>query len=252
MLGLKKLYWCLLFFATVGCSSYRQSIMFNVSETTSIKQAAAGVQQAYVLAVFDQVSLKVFTKNGERIIDPDNLLMRSNAGVQQQSQLTEKNEVFQIDQAGIAKLPMLGETKIAGLTLREAELLLQKEFAKFYENVFVTLRCESHRVVVLGAGGGQVVPLPYENVSVAEVLAISKAFMVDAKAQQIRLLRGNDVFVLDFSTVEGYANSRMAVLPGDIVYVEPVRRPFVEGLRDYGQLVSITTSLLAIILVATR
>ncbi|NBP68113.1 MAG: hypothetical protein EBR30_18620 [Cytophagia bacterium] len=228
--------------------------MFKTSESSTVKQAAEQLNQAYVLSNFDVISLKVFTKNGERIIDPDDLLLRQRDGVGAAPQGTGllKNEKFEIDRQGVAKLPMLNEVKLAGLTLREAELLLQKEFTKYYENAFVTLECSSQRVVVLGSTGGQVVPLTFNNTSVLEVLALSKAFTIDAKAQNIRLLRGEDVYVLDFSTVEGYRLNNMTVLPGDIVYVEPVRRPFVEGLRDYGQLLSITTSIVAILLVTLR
>ncbi len=250
---MKSFYWILLSVLILpSCSSYKQSIMFKTSESSAIKQAATNVEQFYILSNFDEISLRVFTKNGERIVDPDNILLRTSPNMQQQSALSGKNEKFKIDQNGIAKLPMLGETKVAGLSLRETELLLQKEFAKYYENVFVTVECASHRVVVLGSTGGQVVPLMFDNTSVLEVLALSKAFTIDAKAQNIRLLRGDDVYVLDFSTVEGYLQNDMNVMPGDIVYVEPVRRPFVEGLRDYGQLLSITTSLVAILLVALQ
>lgn len=226
--------------------------MFKTSESSAIKQAANNLNQAYVLTNFDKISIKVFTKNGERIIDPDDLLMRQGVTNPQQAQSLIKNQDFELDQFGVAKLPMLNEVKLAGLTLRETELLLQKEFARYYENAFVTVECTSQRVIVLGSTGGQVVPLAFNNMSVLEILALSKAFTIDSKAQNVRLLRGNDVFVLDFSTVESYSKSNMAVLPGDIVYVEPVRRPFVEGLRDYGQLLSITTSLAAILIVALR
>lgn len=227
--------------------------MFKTSESSAIKQAANNLNQAYVLANFDEISLKVFTKNGERIIDPDDLLMRQGgANSPQQVQSLLKDQNFEIDQFGIAKLPMLNEVKLAGLTIRETELLLQKEFTKYYENAFVTVECVSHRVVVLGSTGGQVVPLTFNNTSVLEVLALSKAFVIDSKVQKIRLVRGDDVYLLDFSTIESYRKSNMTVSPGDIVYVEPVRRPFVEGLRDYGQLISITTSIVAILIVALR
>lgn len=226
--------------------------MFKTSESSAIKQAANNLNQAYVLANFDKISIKVFTKNGERIIDPDDLLMRQGVTNTQQAQSLIKNQDFELDQFGIAKLPMLNEVKLVGLTLRETELMLQKEFAKYYENAFVTVDCISQRVVVLGSTGGQVVPLTFNNMSVLEILALSKAFTIDSKAQNVRLVRGDDVFVLDFSTVESYRKSNMVVLPGDIVYVEPVRRPFAEGLRDYGQLISITTSIVAILIVSLQ
>ena len=37
--------------------------------------------------------------------------------------------------------------------------------------------------------------------------------------------------------------------PGDIVYVEPVRKPVSEAVRDYGPLLSILASLVTLIVV---
>jgi polysaccharide export outer membrane protein len=41
----------------------------------------------------------------------------------------------------------------------------------------------------------------------------------------------------------------MIVEPGDIIYVEPVRKPFAEGLRDYAGLASLLISTLSLIIV---
>jgi polysaccharide export outer membrane protein len=82
-----------------------------------------------------------------------------------------------------------------------------------------------------------------------EVLALAKGLNNYAKAQNIRVLRGDDVFVADLSTIEGYLKNNIAIEPGDIVYVEPVRRPVSEGLRDYGIIFSILTSLTTLVIV---
>lgn len=242
-----------LLFAFASCASYKQSLMFKTDETTTLKQKAETLDRTYVLANFDGVSIEVFTKNGERLVDPDKVLMMTGPNGQRIAQdEDDEEEVYVIDENGVAKLPMVGEQKIAGLTLREAELFLQKEFSKYYENVFVTLKCTTRRVIVLGVPGGMVLPLTYEHVSVVEVVAMSKGFMTEGKAQAIRLVRGDDVYVIDLSTVEGYRKGNMTVLPGDIIYMEPVIRPFVEALGDYGQLVSISISLLTLLLVVAQ
>jgi polysaccharide biosynthesis/export protein len=41
----------------------------------------------------------------------------------------------------------------------------------------------------------------------------------------------------------------MTMAPGDIVYVEPIRRPLVEGIRDYGPVFSIITSIATLVVV---
>jgi polysaccharide export outer membrane protein len=107
-------------------------------------------------------------------------------------------------------------------------------------------------VVVLGAVGGQVLQLANQNITLAEVLAMSKGLPNDSKAKNIRIVRGEKVYEIDLTTIEGFQSGNMIIEPGDIVYVEPVRRPFLEGLRDYSGLFGIFISALSIIIVLQR
>ncbi len=245
-----KLYYSIglaaLFFS---CGSYKQSILFKLNDGTSIQQASLQAEKNYTLAKNDVFRLNVYTKNGERIIDPDKKLSTVNSAQSTAGQ--SKEETFLVNQQGIVKLPMVGELKVEGLTVREMETLLQKEYAAFYENVWVVVECTSHRVIVLGAPGGQVIPLQHENTTLVEVIALSKGFVVEGRANNIRLLRGNEVFVADFSTIEGYQKSNQIVQPGDVVYIEPVRRPIVETLRDYGPIITTLATVAALIFAIT-
>jgi polysaccharide export outer membrane protein len=65
----------------------------------------------------------------------------------------------------------------------------------------------------------------------------------------MRLIRGEKVYEIDFSTIEGFKNGNMLIQSGDIVYIEPVRRPFSEGLRDYAGIVSMLVALATLITV---
>jgi polysaccharide export outer membrane protein len=86
----------------------------------------------------------------------------------------------------------------------------------------------------------------------AEVLALAKGVTNDGRASNIRVIRGDDVMLADFSTIDGYRRSNFLMKPGDIVYVEPVRRPFIEGLRDYSPLISIVASLATLVVIITQ
>ena len=103
--------------------------------------------------------------------------------------------------------------------------------------------------LLLGALGGQVIPLENENIRLVEVLALAKGLDNNAKAQNMRLIRGDKVYEIDFSTIEGFKNGNMLIQSGDIVYVEPVRRPFSEGLRDYAGIISMMVALATLITV---
>lgn len=232
-----------------SCASYRQNIMFKAGENTKISREKAVAESNYVIQKNDYLELEVFTNKGERILDPNQELLRDApaSAVQQ-----EKNIQYLIDNSGIARFPLVDEIKLEGLTLRQAELLLQKEYAKNYVEPFVVLKMVSKRVTVLGSPGGKVIPLTNENVRLTEILALAGGINLDGKAHNIRVLRGEQIFIADLSTVEGYLANNLIIQPGDIVYVEPIRRPFLEGLRDYASLTGILVSVATLIVVFTR
>ena len=65
----------------------------------------------------------------------------------------------------------------------------------------------------------------------------------------MRVIRGETIFVADFSTFEGYQKGNMILEPGDIIYVEPLRRPFSEGIQEYGPAISLIMSLTTLLVV---
>lgn len=233
-----------------GCASYKQNIMFKPGESfvpDPIKKEALLVEKNYVIQKNDYLKLEVFSNQGERVIDPDGELLKEMGNIPQGN--TKPQLTYLVNTQGVVKFPMIGELKLDSITLRQAEEILQKQYDAFYKGCFVSLTFLNKRVIVLGAVGGQVIPLGNENMTLAEILALSKGLNNDAKAHNIRVLRGEQVFVVDFSTLSGYLNSNLIVQPGDIVYVEPIRRPFVEAFRDYGSLISIVVSVSSLIIV---
>jgi polysaccharide export outer membrane protein len=205
------------------------------------QRAVQAAESNYTIQKNDRLQLEVYTNMGEKLVDP-NLESFKNA---QSPSATGANTItsYLVDLKGMVKFPMIDELKLESLTLRQAEEILQKEYTKFYQQPFVVLKYVNKRVIVLGAPGGQVIPLSNENMKLTEVLALAKGVNNDAKAHNIRVLRGDQLFVVDFSTFESYKTNDMIVQPGDIVYVEPVRRPLSEGLRDYVPIISVVTGL---------
>jgi polysaccharide biosynthesis/export protein len=233
----------------VSCGAYKQNIMFKVSDETKVSKQAAEAEKNYVIAKNDLLELQVFTNKGERIIDPDFELSKDVPT----SNLSSKDEqTYMIDIKGVVKFPLVGEINLEGLTIRQAEEILQKEYTKYYNDSFVLLKFASKRVTVLGSPGGIVIPLVNEGVRLVEVLAMAKGIEKNGKAHNIRVLRGDQVFVADLSTFEGYQKNNMLIEPGDIVYVEPVRKPFSEGVQEYGPTLSLITTLITLIIVITQ
>ena len=135
------------------------------------------------------------------------------------------------------------------MTLYEAELKVAEAFGNYYEDSFVKLRISNRRVFVLGAPGGRVIPLLNEKTNLVEVLAQSEGLDLGAKAQNIKVIRGDQVYMVNLGTLSGMMNTNMEVAPGDIIYVEPWRRPWLETLRDVSPALSLVSSVLTLIVV---
>jgi polysaccharide export outer membrane protein len=231
-------------FAVASCSSYKQNILFSAKEGKGYETMAKAAESNYRIQKNDILSLDVFTP-AEKVIDPIVAAQSGNVASDQSA----NRVTYLVDINGMAKLPIIGELKVEGLTIREAETLLQKEYSRLYTDIFISLRFTNKRVIVLGTTHGMVVPLANENTRLTEVLAISKAITNDAKAHNIRIIRENKIYTVDLTGIQDYVNNDMLMMANDIIYVEPIRRPFVEGLRDYGIILSIVTSLSTLVLV---
>jgi polysaccharide biosynthesis/export protein len=204
-----------------------------------VKKETVSAERNYQIQANDLLQLDVFSNKGERIIDPNPELTNQ----PNQNQVTPAVFNYLVESNGIVKLPMIGELQVKGLSIRQAEEIAQKEYAKYFKEPFVRLSFSNKRVIVLGASGGQVIPLTNQNVTLVEVLALAKGINNDAKANKLKLIRGEHVYQVDFSTIKGFKDGNMTVEPGDVVYIEPIRRPFSEALRDNFTVISLIVSL---------
>ncbi len=229
-----------------SCKSYRQNLMFQQEGNPPYMEANANnVLTNYTLQPNDKLELKVYTQKGERIIDPEFELAENN----RDGNNARPELVYEVREDGMITLPMVGSLYLAGLKVYEAEKLLEERYAAYYTEPYVRLKYTNKRVVVLGASEGQVIPIENENTRVSEILALAQAVDNDASATNMRLIRDKEVFLIDFSTVEAFMQSNYIVKSGDIIYVEPIRRPFNEFLRDNGPAISIVASVLSLVVV---
>lgn len=223
--------------------------MFQLDDDFTEADLAEATTQAesnYVLKPNDILLLDVFTNKGERLIDPNFELLQ---GVNNQAQQQRDKFQYVIQRDGTVEFPLIGNFKIDGMTLYEAELKLAEAFGSVYKDPFVKLRITNRRVFVLGAPGGEVIPIPNENTGLIEVLASAEGFELGAKAQNIKLIRGEVVYLIDLSTISGMKATNMNVEPGDVIYVEPWRRPWLETLRDLSPALGLASSILTLIVV---
>jgi len=228
--------------------------MFKIDEEEDLSFLSSEIivaEKNYIIQSNDLLELRVHTNKGERIIDPNNELQIQ----QNQNRGEEDKPEFLVLDDGTVKFPMIGNAKIGGMRIDEAEEYLEKKYNTFYKDVFVRLKYLNKRVIVLGAPGGQVIPLENENTSVLEIIALAGGIDEGGKAHNLRLIRGDlhnpKVFLIDLSTIKGTRTSMMDAMPGDIIYIEPKVKIVTEGARDFMTVFAIlvnTVTLVALII----
>lgn len=228
-----------------SCGGYRHNILFQVDQT-NLAQQTREAETNYVIQPNDLLTLEVYTNQGEKIVDPNHASFGTTTG----APATPIQYLVEVD--GTVRLPLIDPVRLAGLTLKQASEMLEDAYERFYQDPFVVLSFVNKRVIVLGAPGGRVVPLAHENMRLTEVLALVEGIGEKGRGNNIRVIRNNEVWVADLSTIEGYMKGNMIMRPGDIVYVEPVRRPFVEALRDMAPMITIASSLATLIVVISN
>lgn len=256
----KALAYILLIASFCSCGVYRNRILFSTDQEIlkeELQLAIAEANQNYTIQPNDYLELNVYTNDGELLIDPNREIAREiGGGMNNQANLRQEKPQYLVRSDGMVELPLVGEIEIAGYTLKEASDRLEQRYNEFYEGTYVLLEYINKRVVVLGAVGGQVIPLINENTSLIEVLALAGGVNTNARTDNIRLIRGDlddpEVRIINLSTIEGMTRSSLKVLPGDIIYVQPVQRIASEALRDVSPIISLITSTLTLILLISN
>ena len=234
---------------TTGCKPYKEHLMLKADDDytyADFQKAAQEFERNYVIQVNDQISLEVYTNDGERIIDPDYALLKEMPSNQVNSR---PNPSYLVREDGFVKLPLLGDVKLTGMTLNEANLYLQERFNVYYNDSYVEVQFDNKRVIVLGAMGGQLLPLENQNVSVAEIISMGGGLQLGGKSHNIRLIRENEIYLINLSTVDGFLETNMIVQPNDIIYIEPIQKIASEVARDITPWVALITSFTTLILV---
>ncbi|MCF6352268.1 MAG: polysaccharide biosynthesis/export family protein [Cyclobacteriaceae bacterium] len=217
-------------------------------EAAKLTAEARALERDYTIQPNDLLQVIVYTKNGEMIIDPEYELSKNlNTNTQERP---DPEYLVRLD--GNVLLPMVGNVQIAGLTLYEANLKLKSLYNEYFIDPYVITTYTNKRVTVLGAAGGQILPLTNNNITIAEVIAMAGGMADMGNASSIKLIRGEETFLINFSTIEGYHASNQIVQPGDIVYIEPIKRFFRGNAVEVSVFLSFVTTMATILILVLR
>ncbi|MVN76645.1 polysaccharide export protein EpsE [Hymenobacter sp. HMF4947] len=284
---------CLLSSCATG-RYYRQRTMFQLTkgadgvvDTARLRRAVNRTARNYLIKPNDYLNVQVYTNKGERLIDPNGELKfgtpsvgnptgttprasssspasggQRNVGQNAGASAAATEYLVQAD--GTVRLPLLDRVSVQGLSLIQADSVLQRRYNEYYKESFVKTSVSNNRVIVLGSPGGQVVTLTNDNMNLLEVLALAGGVdgvgggggttgftRFGGRVNNIRIIRGDlknpQVQFVDLSTIEGMRRGNLQIEPNDIIYIQPVRRPFLEALTDATPVITLFFSVITTI-----
>lgn len=209
-----------------SCSYKRQNILFKTPKKIKTREAV------YILSDDSTARIKAENyrhriKPGDRVIvrflnnyDIGQSAFQSATSAASVSADAEKGYLVNYDSS--ITLPLIGRTNIVGLSRLEAGKKLEQEYGKYIINPIIEVNIASLSVTVLGEviTPGKIL-LDKENTTLVDVVALAGGFKDTGKKNRIRIIRGNEVILVDLRKIEALKSKAILIQDGDIVYVEP-------------------------------
>jgi polysaccharide export outer membrane protein len=239
-----------------GCTINRD-IMFKTGVDYDFMDLEDIASPGYRIAPNDLLTFQLYSNNGQRLLAMTAGSTDSKAGNNMQQMQQNNQLTYLVRPDGILELPEIGAVRLEGLTLDEAESLLEEAYSSYYNFPYAVLRVTNNRVLLFpgDSGKAQVITLANMNTTLLEVLALAGGIGSRGNASKVKLIRktdtGNDVYLMDLSTIDGLESARLVVQANDIVYVEPLPqlvREATESLSPIATLISTLTLLYAFII----
>lgn len=216
----------------------------EVSDSIPMKPASE-----YTISKDDKFTFMLYTNEGERIVN-------EMAGMNQDAVAKAEIE-YVVRTDGTADLPILGATRIAGLTVKQCEDTLAHLFEQKngYNKPFVQVKLTNQRVIVFPGNGSaaKVIPLQNNNTTLMEAIALAGGIAERGKASKVKIMRvengARTMYVVDLSRIEGLQYVDMIVQANDYIYIEPKEQVGQETMKVIAPVISIISSALVIITV---
>lgn len=216
----------------------------QVSDSIPLKPIAE-----YQISKDDKFTFMLYTNEGERIVN-------EMAGMNKDA-IAKAEIEYVVRTDGTADLPILGATRVAGLTVKQCEDTLSKLFEakNGYNKPFVQIKLTNQRCIVFPGNGSaaKVILLQNNNTTLMEAIALAGGIAERGKASKVKIMRSENnervVYNVNLSTIEGLKYADMIIQANDYIYIEPKEQVTQETLKVIAPVVSLVSSALVIITV---
>jgi polysaccharide biosynthesis/export protein len=135
---------------------------------------------------------------------------------------------YLVDTKGNIQVPLIGDVKVVGLSIPQAQELIATKAADYINNVIVKVRLLSFYVTILGEVGkpGRI-NVTTQSINIFEALSLAGDLQLTSNYQTVRVIRIKDdkatTHYLDLNSNNVFHSEVFYLKPGDLVYVEPTK-----------------------------
>ncbi|MHB8209254.1 polysaccharide biosynthesis/export family protein [Mucilaginibacter sp.] len=158
---------------------------------------------------------------------------------------------FKVDPNGVVQLPLVGETKVAGLTTDEVAKQLDSSLLPFLKSPIVNVRLLNFKISVLGdVVKPDVYTVQNEHININEALSLAGDLNITANRTNILLVReengSRQFFHIDLRKKELFDSPYYYLHNNDILYIDPDKTKYDIVSRSYKK-ASLTLSALSVL-----
>ena len=230
---------CMLF-VMQSCYNYRNTGLLQTNNK-SLPEYEKVEYTPYRLRVNDELIY--------RLITTDETLAKVIAG-NSSSSLTYVNS-YRVNDDGTVDLPFLDSIPVQGLTLEEAEMVVQNGYRELIPDAEVKLALSNKTFTVIGDIGSGTYPIYKEKLTIFQALAMSGDLAQSGDRKHVRIIREVDKkpMVLEFdirpnSIIE---SKYYYIYPNDVIYVQRSQGSFYK-MNTYSAFIGLITSSLSLLI----
>jgi polysaccharide export outer membrane protein len=144
---------------------------------------------------------------------------------------TEKiNQYYQVKKDSMVVLPVIGNTKLGGLSIGKATEMVNKLYEKsLLQNPIITLTIANQKVTLLGEfkQPGNF-PLLKDQTHLIEMVGNAGGLLHEANKKRIKIIRGDlenpQILIVNLANVSSLSDKRLFLQNNDVIYAEPTQQ----------------------------
>lgn len=216
----------LIFFIS-SCAPRRNLVYFSDLANKATNSQLITVDTEPKIQPNDLLSITINTLSAE-----SNLMFSSNTNNINKSGYFEK-EGYRVNKEGFVNLPVTGNISLKGLTIEQAQLLLENNLDNYVKNPIVNIQFMNFRITVIGeVNQPSTFNVPNQKINLLEAIGMAGDLTVYGKRENLLVIRETEgkrsIVHLNLNKADILNSPYFYLKQNDIVYVEPDKSKAIE------------------------